>query len=101
MRLSRTSRPMIFGLILAIGITLTLPYIAFAAGRSYGFAFDPLAISIQQFQPEQTTQPSEPAQPNKPAEKGIYVDPRWVDGGHGVEVLRPGYWADPKQATGR
>ena len=101
MRLSRTSRPMIFGLILAIGITLTLPYIAFAAGRSYGFAFDPLAISIQQFQPEPTTQPSEPAQPNKPAEKGIYVEPRWVDGGHGVEVLQPGYWADPKQATGR
>src|SRR5215472_14726596 len=54
--------PIIFGFILAIGITLTLPYIAFAAGRSYGFAFDPLAISIQQFQPEPTTQPSEPAQ---------------------------------------
>ena len=101
MRLSRTSRPMIFGLILVIGITLTLPYFAFAAGRSYGFAFDPLAISVQQFQPEPTTQPSEPAQPNKPAEKGIYVEPRWVDGGYGVEVLQPGYWADPKQATGR
>ena len=101
MRLSRTSRPMIFGLILAIGITLTLPYIAFAAGRSYGFAFDPLAISIQQFQPEPTTQPSEPAQPTKPDEKGIYVEPRWVDGGHGVEVLQPGYWADPKQLAGR
>ena len=37
MRLSRTSsRPMIFGLILAIGITLTLPHFTFGAARSFG-----------------------------------------------------------------
>jgi hypothetical protein len=28
------------------------------------------------------------------------VQPRWVDGGHGVQVLQPGYWTDPKQAKG-
>ena len=60
--------PIIFGFIIAIGITLTLPYIAFAAGRSYGFAFFLLVIFIQQFQPEPTTEPTEPAK------KGIYVD---------------------------
>ena len=90
------TRPIIFGFILVIGITLTLPYIAFAAGRSYGFAFDPLAISIQQFQPEPTTQPTEAAKKN-----GIYVEPRWVHGGYGVQVLQPGYWAEPKQASQR
>jgi hypothetical protein len=94
MQLSGSTRPKIFGFILAIGITLTLPYIAFAAGRSYGW-FYPLVIFIQQFEPAPTTEPTEPAK------KEIYVQPRWVDGGHGVEVLQPGYWTDPKQATGR
>jgi len=93
MRLSGNTKPIIFGLILVS--TLTLPYIAFAAGRNYGFGFYPLGISIQQFQPEPTTEPTEPAK------KGIYVEPRWVDGGYGVQVLQPGYWADPKQAAGR
>jgi hypothetical protein len=36
MRLSGTTRPIIFGLMLAIGITLTLPYFAFGAVRSFG-----------------------------------------------------------------
>jgi hypothetical protein len=94
MRLPGT-RPIIFGFILAIGITLTLPYFAFAAGRNYGFGFYPLDIFIQEFQPEPTTEPTEPAK------KGIYVEPRWVDGGYGVQVLQPGYWADPKQAEKR
>ena len=146
-----SSRPMIFGLILAIGITLTLPYIAFGAARSFGgsgrfrgatihrpFAADfrrfgaPViqrqpsflhdletsgrfprqhcfpspffgygfggggvygeqpAIIIQQFQPPVAAQSSEPTK------NRIYVQPRWVDGGHGVEVLQPGYWTDAK-----
>ena len=93
MRLSGNTKPIIFGLILAS--TLTLPYIAFAASRNYGFGFDPLDIFIQQFQPEPTTKPKEPAK------KGIYVEPRWVDGGYGVQVLQPGYWADSKQAKKR
>jgi len=93
MRPPDNTTPIIFGLILAS--SLTLPYIAFAASRNYGFGFYPLGISIQQFQPEPTTERTEPAK------KGIYVEPRWVDGGHGVEVLQPGYWADPKQTEKR
>ncbi|HXV78775.1 MAG TPA: hypothetical protein VEG60_02740 [Candidatus Binatia bacterium] len=49
-------------------------------------------IVIQQFLPAAATEPREPAT------NRIYVQPRWVDGGHGVEVLQPGYWIDPKQA---
>jgi hypothetical protein len=138
------TRPIIFGFVIAIGITLTLPHFVFGgAARSFGgsgrfkapgihrqqsflrpfhdldrsgrfhrqdffshpfngFGFgggvvvseQPVVI-IQQFQPVPVTEPTEPAK------KGVYVQPRWVDGGHGVEVLQPGYWTDPKQATGR
>jgi hypothetical protein len=52
-------------------------------------------IIIQQFQPAPITEP------RGPATDRIYVQPRWVDGGYGVEVLQPGYWADPKQAAAR
>ena len=157
MRLLRTSRPMIVGLILAIGITLTLPHFTFGAARSFGgsgrfrgatihrpfapdfrrfgapviqrqpsflhdletsgrfprqhffpspffgFGFgggygvygEQPAIIVQQFQPPTAAQASEAT------ENRIYVQPRWVDGGYGVQVLQPGYWADPKQAAGR
>jgi len=37
----------------------------------------------------------------EPAQTGTYVDPQWVDGGHGVEILRPGYWNDEKQRVER
>jgi hypothetical protein len=94
MRLSGSTRPIIFGFILAIAITLTLPYIAFAGHRSFGW-LDPMVIFIQQFQPAAAAQPSEPA------ENRIYVQPRWVDGGYGVQVLQPGYWTDAKQAEKR
>jgi hypothetical protein len=50
-------------------------------------------IVIQQFQSPATTEPE------KPANNRIYVPPRWVDGGYGVQVLKPGYWIDPKQAA--
>ena len=118
------TRPIIFGFILATGITLTLSHFAFGAVRSvadmgifrapqmqqqhafsrpfpgigwfgFGGVSEPPNIIIQQFQPATA------AQPNKPAENRIYVEPRWVDGGHGVEVLQPGYWADPKQTEKR
>lgn len=133
MRLSGSSRPIIFGFILALGITLTLPYVAFGATRSFGgsarfrgstinrqhsfsrpfnrFGLQPFnrfggfgvggfideqpVIIIQQFQSPAATEPREPAT-NK-----IYVQPRWVDGGYGVQVLQPGYWAEPKQSTKR
>ena len=102
MRLSDSTGPMIFGFILAIGITLTQPYLAFGAGQSFGrsgsvgtsrmhehrfgfFGVDGLGdqgaqqvIIIQQFQPALT------AEPSKPGENRIYVQPRWVDGGYGV-----------------
>jgi hypothetical protein len=86
MRLSGNTRPIIFGLILAS--TFTQPYIAFAARL-------PLSLSVIVIQPEAAAQPSEPA------ENKVYVQPRWVDGGYGVQVLQPGYWADPKQAAAR
>jgi hypothetical protein len=133
MRLSVSSRLTIFGFILALGITLTLPYVAFGAAHSFGgsarfrgstmhrqhsfsrpfnrFGLHPFnrfgwfgvggvideqpVIVIQQFQSPAATEPREPAT------NRIYVQPRWVDGGYGVQVLQPGYWADPKQATER
>ena len=33
-------------------------------------------------------------QPQQPVHRGRYVQPRWVDGGYGVQVLQPGYWID-------
>jgi hypothetical protein len=119
MRLSGSVRPIIFGFMLAIGITLSLPYLAFGAARSFGnsgrfkaprmqrqhsfphpfqgFGFfgvggvdeQPIII-IQQFQSPGASEPREPAT------NRIYVQPRWVDGGYGVQVLQPGYWTDPK-----
>jgi hypothetical protein len=115
-------RPIILISVLAIGVTLTLPYLALGAGhatgRSGGFraarthrqrAFShpfqrfgfvgvdepsDQEVIIQQFQPPPVSEPTEPAK------KGVYVQPRWVDGGYGVEVLQPGYWADPEKAPG-
>lgn len=145
MRRSCSTRPIIFSFALAIGITLSIPDLAFAASRSFGrsgrfkapkthrphsflrplhgfgsagrfraprahgqhFVSHPFhsfgfvgvdgvdeqpVIIIQQFLPAAATEPREPAR------NRIYVPPRWVDGGHGVEVLQPGYWIDPKQA---
>jgi hypothetical protein len=120
MRLSGSVRYVIFGFVLAIGITLTLPYLAFGAARSFGgtgrfkapriqrqhffphpfqgfgfvggvggFSEQPVII-IQQFQPAPNTEPREAAT------NRVYVQPRWVDGGYGVEVLQPGYWTELK-----
>jgi hypothetical protein len=152
MRLSGSTRLIIFSFILAISTTLTLPYFAFGAARSLGgtgrfkapqihgpfgaahsfggsgrfgvpgihqqhffshsfnrfgfnrfgffgvgggIVYEQPVIFIQQFQPAAAAQPSEPA------ENRIYVQPRWVDGGYGVEVLQPGYWTYPKQVRER
>ena len=40
-----------------------------------------------------------PSSSREPAHTGTYVDPQWVDGGHGVEILKPGYWSDEKQGV--
>jgi hypothetical protein len=40
---------------------------------------------------------SAPTPSREPAQTGTYVYPEWVDGGHGVEILRPGYWSNAKQ----
>lgn len=114
---------MVFGFILAIGIALTLPYLALGAahsGRNSGRFRAPTRspkqsfsqpfhrfgrfgevgaggpqVTIIQFQPPATTEAREPSK------NGIYVPPQWVDVGHGVQVLKPGYWIDPKQAAER
>ena len=39
-------------------------------------------------------QPTVIIQPQQPVHKGKHVQPRWVDGGYGVQVLEPGYWSD-------
>ncbi len=42
--------------------------------------------------------PSSASNPSRePAQTGTYVYPQWVDGGQGVEILRPGYWSNSKQ----
>jgi len=46
-------------------------------------------------QPVQAAPSTEP----EPTENGIYVPPRWVDGGYGVQVSQPGYWTVPKEAA--
>jgi len=158
MSLSGSTKPIIFGFVLAISITLTLLYNGFAAAHSVGgfrgfgspvihrqqflsprqqffsprfnrvvfnsprfnrvgfnrvrfnhrvgfnrFGFNDFGFSgvggfvdeqpfmtIEQVQPAATTDPLEPV-------KGMYVQPRWVDGGYGVQVSQPGYWTYPRR----
>jgi hypothetical protein len=33
-----------------------------------------------------------PSRSREPAHSSTYVEPQWVDGGHGVEILKSGYW---------
>src|SRR3989442_1741147 len=55
----------------------------FFGGEGFGGA----DVTAEQYQPAPTVAPDKPA--NK-----RYVQPRWVDGGYGVQVLEPGYWID-------
>jgi len=117
-----TSRKRRFRCLFAL-VTVTIlavPYLAFGADQSFGrsggssagmhgrpsfsnrfhgFGFfdgdgldDQQVVIIQQSPSAPTTEPS------APAENRIYVQPRWVDGGYGVQVLQPGYWTTPKKA---
>jgi len=95
------SKRKIFGSILAIGILVTLPYIVFGAERIAtvaGRLGEQQTVIIQQVQPVPT---AESVESRESATKRIYVQPRWADGGHGVQVLVPGYWTDAKQAAKR
>jgi hypothetical protein len=120
---SCVTRNVTFGLIVAIGITLTLPQLVLGAARSFGSpgrfkgsriqrhlffprSFAPFGfvgvdgfdgdqvIIIQQF----TSAPTPTTEASGPAENRIYVPPQWVDGGYGVQILRPGYWTEPTKA---
>lgn len=117
MGLSGSTRRIIFGFTVATGIILGLSYLAFGAAPNLGHSGrfrgpgihrqdsflhpfqrfgvlgvdgvgDQSVIIIQQFQPPPTSESRETSK------NGIYVPPQWVDGGHGVEILRPGYWTD-------
>jgi len=58
----------------------------FAGGVTVIDGFDDQPIIVIQL-------PAAPAPDlNKPSGKRIYVQPRWVDAGHGVEILEPGRW---------
>ena len=100
--------------------TLAVPYTALAAGQSFGrpdsgmhqrpFSpnhfhsfgfFGDEGIDDQQIVIIQQSQPALTAKPSEPPENRIYVQPRWVDGGYGVEVLQPGYWSTPTQPAKR
>jgi hypothetical protein len=43
------------------------------------------------------SQPALPVESEKLPKKTRYVQPRWVDGGYGVEVSEPGYWTDSEK----
>ena len=127
MRRPARTRRKIFGLILAICITMIPPYIVFGADRTprssgrlkapkpppqraFPQRFQPFGlwgaggvgqeqtIIIQQVQSATSSASSES---REAATNRIYVPPRWADGGHGVQVSVPGYWADANQAPKR
>ena len=101
--------------------TLAVPYVAFGAGPtsgrsgsftasemhgrpsfSHGFHrfgfFDGDGLDDQQVVIIQQSPPAPTTEPSAQAENRIYVQPHWVDGGYGVQVLQPGYWTTPKKA---
>ena len=41
------------------------------------------------------------AEPEKPAKPRWHVQPHWVNGGYGVEILKPGYWTGTENETRR
>jgi len=118
-----TSRKKRFRCLFALvtAIVLTVPYVAFGAGPtfarsgsstasgmhgrpsfSHGFHrfgfFDGDGLDDQQVVIIQQSLPAPTTEPSAPPENRIYVQPHWVDGGYGVQVLQPGYWTTPKKA---
>src|SRR5712692_7639670 len=104
--------------------TLAVPYTALGAGRAVGNS-GAVGVSRQSQQQtfshgfhhsrffggdgiggadvtvEQQSQSAPTTEAEKPAKKGIYVQPHWVDGGYGVEVLEPGHWTDTEKESRR
>lgn len=52
-------------------------------------------VTVKQSSPPPT------AEPEKPAKTRRYVQPHWVDGGYGVEILEPGSWTGTENETRR
>jgi len=77
------------------------PYVVFGAERIAtvaGRLGEQQTLVIQQVQPVPTYEAFESREPGT---NRIYVHPHWADGGHGVQVLVPGYWTEAKQAGKR
>lgn len=111
----------IFGFLLVIGLTVILPDLVPGAGLSVGRSekssasrmrrphsfsrpvhrfgfFDAPGVGDQQVTVViQLFQPAPGLEIKKPPVNKIYISPRWVDAGFGVQVLVPGYWAEPGQ----
>lgn len=125
MRRPSSTRQKFLGLILAIGITLTLPYVVFGAGRtssSSGRLRAPMTRPQHSSVPQrfhrfgvsgvsevgeeqviiyQQVQSAPTVESREPATNRIFNPPHWVDGGSGVQVSVPGYWIEPNQAPKR
>ena len=122
MKVSGRIGSIIFSSILAAGFTSTLPDLALGAARGAGRSrgswdakahrphVQPFGGFVgwgwgdpagQQIIIIQQSEPAPASEPTEPAKKGIYVPPRWVDGGYGVQVLEPGHWVDTEKAPRR
>ena len=86
--------------------SLVLPGVALGVDPTYGNnVFDRRFLpSGQTNRFEVTVKQSSPpptAEPEKPAKTRRYVQPHWVDGGYGVEILEPGSWTGTENETRR
>ena len=93
-------RRKIFGLIFAIGVIVTLPYVVFGAERIAtisGRLGEQQTVILQ----VQAVPTFESIESREPATKRVYVQPRWVDGGYGVLLSVPGNWTGPNRARKR
>jgi len=61
----------------------------FHRSRFFGAdGFNEVEVTVEQSQSAPTMEAE------KPDQKRTYVQPHWVDGGYGVEILEPGHWID-------
>jgi hypothetical protein len=68
-----------------------------AVGFIGGHVIDAGDVIIIQLPSSPLLASSAPTPSREPAQTGTYVYPQWVDGGQGVEILKPGYWGNAKQ----